>query len=529
MTNTLNYQENNSIYQPYFLLESTFNFEKDVPRNDISRTVIEVMEGINLGKIIDFTSQDAREYDPVMMLTLIVLCYAEEGKMSLRQLEKKCMFDNRYRTIAKNKTPSYKSFSRFINKRLKLSIDELFKVIYQYVESKEEYLESILYIDGTKFEANANKMTFCWKAWSRRYEPRHWKKCMDIIMRVNTFFKKEGLDVRYSILKKPDIEYLIKIDEALENYIQAKSYVRKRKGKHELSKLCDELKESAKKMWQYAIQNDILGERNSFSKTDCDATFMHMKYDYYNNTNVFKPGYNVQIGVQNQYISHLYISSDSNDVKTLQPFLNGYKKQYGVYPEVVVGDAGYGSYENYMYCKKNNIEAALKYSGYEKMKEKINDKNRFYSRHFTRSENGTPVCAEGHEFTLNKTKVTVKSGMVKVSEYYHNEHCAECPFRTSCTKSKNGRTVQITRALDKEHKRIDELYESERGKELKRNRSWQAEGAFADIKNSFQYSRLQRRGESGVKVEISLIAIGFNLRKYHNKKIEKSNSLSKVN
>ena len=222
MTNTLNYQENNSIYQPYFLLESTFNFEKDVPRNDISRTVIEVMEGINLGKIIDFTSQDAREYDPVMMLTLIVLCYAEEGKMSLRQLEKKCMFDNRYRTIAKNKTPSYKSFSRFINKRLKLSIDELFKVIYQYVESKEEYLESILYIDGTKFEANANKMTFCWKAWSRRYEPRHWKKCMDIIMRVNTFFKKEGLDVRYSILKKPDIEYLIKIDEALENYIQAK-------------------------------------------------------------------------------------------------------------------------------------------------------------------------------------------------------------------------------------------------------------------------------------------------------------------
>ena len=110
-------------------------------------------------------------------------------------------------------------------------------------------------------------------------------------------------------------------------------------------------------MWQYAIQEDILGERNSFSKTDPDATFMHMKYDYYNHTNVFKPGYNVQIGVNNGYIAYQYISSDANDMRTLQPFTEGYKELYGQYPKMEVTDAGYGSYENYSYCKSKGSKA----------------------------------------------------------------------------------------------------------------------------------------------------------------------------
>ena len=172
--------------------------------------------------------------------------------------------------------------------------------------------EQILYIDGTKFEANANKMTFCWRGWSKRYLPRHWQKCMELLRQVNRYFKKHEIDIHYSILKYPNIEYMIKIDEALENWLKEKEHIRKGRGKHEIAKLCDELKKSAVKMWQYAIQEDILGERNSFSKTDPDATFMHMKYDYYNHTNVFKPGYNVQIGVNNGYIAYQYISSDAN-------------------------------------------------------------------------------------------------------------------------------------------------------------------------------------------------------------------------
>ena len=168
-------------------------------------------------------------------------------------------------------------------------------------------------------------------------------------------------------------------------------------------------------MWQYAIQEDILGERNSFSKTDPDATFMHMKYDYYNHTNVFKPGYNVQIGVNNGYIAYQYISSDANDMRTLQPFTEGYKELYGQYPKMEVTDAGYGSYENYSYCKSKGIKGILKYSGYEKKKEKVTDKNRYQLRHMERMEDGTPVCPAGHVFEKERIGVNLQGQYPKMT------------------------------------------------------------------------------------------------------------------
>ena len=362
MTITQINQPNYTAYQPYMLLDFEFSFQNDVLKDDLSITILEVLRRIDLSKFIDFHHLDSRSYDPVMMLTVILMAFAEDGYASLRKLEKLCRYDVRYRSITNGFIPSYKSFERFINNTLKESIETIAKEIYLYVQDEKALEEQILYIDGTKFEANANKMTFCWRGWSKRYLPRHWQKCMELLRQVNRYFKKHEIDIHYSILKYPNIEYMIKIDEALENWLKEKEHIRKGRGKHEIAKLCDELKKSAVKMWQYAIQEDILGERNSFSKTDPDATFMHMKYDYYNHTNVFKPGYNVQIGVNNGYIAYQYISSDANDMRTLQPFTEGYKELYGQYPKMEVTDAGYGSYENYSYCKSKGIKGILKYS-----------------------------------------------------------------------------------------------------------------------------------------------------------------------
>ena len=500
------------------LLPKSFSFENDVEFDDISRSVIEVVGGMNLKNVIDFNKCNTRAHDPVMMLTLILLAYAEDGKMTLRSLAAKCRYDMRYATIACGKTPSYKAFQRFINNILKCSIDELFKQVYLYIQDKEALEENILYIDGTKFEANANKMTFFWRAWQKRYQPRHWKKCIEIIRQINTYFKKNEINIRYSIIKEPSIEYLIEIDERIEKYIAEKKFIRRRRGKHELAKLVDELKKSAIKMWQYTMATDVLGNRNSFSKTDADAIFMHMKYDYYNHTNVFKPGYNVQAGIVDGYIAHMYISADPNDIKTLQPFLNEFKKQYHDYPNAVVGDAGYGGYDNYEFCKRNSIEAVLKYSGFEAKKKKVNDKNRYHLVHFERTAVGTPICPQGHAFDIERTSVQYIGLTPKITIYYRNSNCAVCPVRNRCTRATKGRTAQVTPALEKEKKRIDELLETSRGKQLLSNRSSQAEGTFADIKENFKYTRLQRRGESGVEVEMKLVGIGFNLRKYHNKK-----------
>ena len=529
MTSTQINQENYSVFQPYMLLDFTYSYEKNVDKCDLSRTVMEIMERIDLNKYIDLHNYDKRAYHPGMMLACIILAFANGGYASLRELEELCKYDLRFRAITNNVVPSYKAFERFINKRLKKSIRDISKDIFLFMNEKKELEKETLYVDGTKFEANANKMTFVWKAWKKRYMPRHWQRCMNIISNINRYFKKNDIDVRYSIIKTMSIEYLIEIDERLEEWLKANECIRKGRGKHEIAKLCDELKKSAIKLWEYAIHGDILGERNSYSKTDPDATFMHMKYDYYNHTNVFKPGYNVQIGVVRGYVSSVYISSDGNDMKTLIPLTESYKKEYGVYPNVVVADAGYGSYENYSYCQSKGIEGILKYSGYEKKKEKVNDKNRYRSIHFKKDENKIPICPEGHRFTLEDVKVRMVGVYPKTTKYYRNEHCRECPYRNKCTTSKRGRTVQVTPKLEREHERIDETLETARGKEYMSHRSTDTEGTFGDIKKNFEYVRLNRRGESGVEVEINLVIIGHNIRRYHNEKMRKLRNEQKKN
>lgn len=516
MTSTQINQENYTAYQPYMLLDFDFSYQKDVLDHDQSLTILEVLRRIRLDQFIDFHQIDSRAYDPVMMLTVILLAFAEHGYASLRQLEKLCHYDLRYRGITNGCVPSYKSFQRFINHHLKTSVESIAKEVYLYIQDEKALERQILYIDGTEFEAKANKMTFCWRVWRKRYMPRYWQKWIENLWKVNQYYKREGYDVCYSILKQPNIDTMIAVYEALEHWLKEKGYKRKGRGKHEIAKLCDELKENAVKLWQYAMQKDILGERNSFSKTDPDATFMHMKYDYYNHTNVFKPGYNVQVGVNNGYIAYTYISSDGNDLKTLQPWTEGYCRLYGRYPDREVTDAGYGSYENYCYCEQKGIEGILKYGGYEKKKEKDNEKNRYQLIHMKQDTDGTPICPQGHRFALEKATVTMQGLYPKTTMNYRNEHCEDCPVRNKCTKASNGRTAQITPTLEVKHQRIDEYLKTEEGIKMLHNWSSQEEGVFGNIKQDYEYARLRCRGERGVEVELVLVTIGYNLRHYHN-------------
>ena len=67
-------------------------------------------------------------------------------------------------------------------------------------------------------------------------------------------------------------------------------------------------------MKEYEEKFEIVGERGSYSKTDKDATFMRMKEDAMNNGQT-KPGYNVQIATENQFITNFGL----NDQGTMIP------------------------------------------------------------------------------------------------------------------------------------------------------------------------------------------------------------------
>ena len=354
MQNTNINISNYNSFQSYLLLDFSFSFEKDVPHDDICRTVLEVAQEVNINKYVDFSHRNIHGYDAFMMFALVLLAKAEYGYASTRRLEHLCKTDIRYMFIAKNQCPSHMAFQRFINDDLKMSIDDIFYEVNRYIEKKMNINTDVLCIDGTKYEANANKNTFVWRANTVRNRTKRWKKTNQCIDKINRYFKRNNINLRYSLLKEPSIDYLLDISDKIEKYMKDKNIAfvhGKGKRKSDIQKLYDELKEHAMKMFEYTIHMDILGERNSFSKTDPDATFMHMKYDYYNHTNVFKPGYNIQTGVSDGIIRNIYISSDGNDINTYIPFMEKYYEAYGSYPKKTPADAGYGSFDNYSYIK----------------------------------------------------------------------------------------------------------------------------------------------------------------------------------
>ncbi len=356
------------------LLDFSFSFEKDIPHDDICRTVMAITERINIGKYVDFSNRNTHGYDGVMMFKLLVLAFALFGYASTRELECLCRTDVRFMFIAQNQKPSHMSFERFIRNDLTMPIEDLFYDINKYIESQVSINTHVLCIDGTKYEANANKNTFIWRKNTVRNRMRRWKKSIQNIRRINQYFEDNHLSTRYSLLKEPSIDYLLHISDRIETYMKDQhiAFVHgKGCRKSPIQRLYDELKENALKLWEYSIHLDMLGDRNSCSKTDPDATFMHMKYDYYNHINVFKPGYNIQIGVSDGFIRNIYISSDGNDIKTYIPFMEKYREAYGTLPKKTPADAGYGSYDNYSYCRENDIQLYMKYSGYYKEKESI--------------------------------------------------------------------------------------------------------------------------------------------------------------
>lgn len=224
------------------------------------------------------------------------------------------------------------------------------------------------------------------------------------------------------------------------------------------------------------------------------------------------------MGSSDGYIRHVHVSSDANDMNTFIPFLEGYHMSYGKYPEKTPADAGYGSYDNYSYCKEHGIELYMKYSGYRKEQEKLSDKNRFKSYRMKPNEDGEILCPAGHVFTLEWEKTNTKGRYPRTIKFYRNEHCEGCPFRAQCTRSRNGRTLMYTKKLDMYQKEVRENLETAEGKELMKQRSIQSEGIFGQIKQDYEYDRLWRRGETGVKLEILLVSMGHNLRRYHNRK-----------
>ena len=455
------------------------------------------------------------------MLKTILFGFMDTGYASLRELEDRCKTNIRYMYLMDYETPSYRSFSYFINKELRDSAQDIFRDVMAYIGEKDSVDFQHLHIDGSKFEANANKYTWVWKKATEKSRYRLFGKITDLLiaineslaytgvkMETNTEYTPEGLDAILS-----QYVFLCQVDE--KEFVSGRGHRKSREQRY-----YEKLKEYTDKLRGYVVKLQICGsERNSYSKTDQDATFMRMKRDYMGNDQLL-PAYNIQIGVTDEYIAVVDVMQHRSDMDCFVPLMEKFQEMYGFYPKYPVADAGYGSFNNYLFCQEHGLEKYMKFPMYKKeTKDKDYHNDPFRAVNFVRDGEGNMICPNGKAFHFAYRKPVKGNQYGRQEEYYTCEDCRGCPYAEKCKKTEKNRTIRINEELSSMHKEVLDNLESIQGALLRMNRSIQAEGTFGIMKYDRWYKRTVRRGLDSVKLELFLVSIGHNLYKFHNKQM----------
>ena len=203
-----------------------------------------------------------------------------------------------------------------------------------------------------------------------------------------------------------------------------------------------------------------------------------------------------------------------------QPLMEKFNETYGKYPKYPVADAGYGSFNNYLYCEEHGMEKYMKFTMFKKETEdKKYPDDPYRAVNFPINESGHPVCPNGKEFHYLYSRPVRGNKYGRTEELYQCEDCSNCLHKENCCKCEGNRTIRLNEELTGFHREVLSNLNCIHGALLRMNRSIQAEGAFGAIKWNKAYQRIRRRGLKRAILEISMISCGFNLHKYHLKSL----------
>ena len=513
-------------YNTPYQLKLPLEIEKIIEISDPVYTFCEVMENIDLRKYLAVKESRTgrKRYSPEILLKVILFAFMENGYVSTREIEKLCKTDIRFMYLLdEHPAPSHMTIDNFMNDVLSVSISDIFNEINGYIFKEENVDVNHVYIDGTKIAANANKNSWVWKKSSVKNRKKTFDKVTVLLDEINKTLIYHG--VKFGLREEYAIEYLeeISVKYAELCNINPDVIVRGR-GHHKTTEQrnYDKLNEYIEKLKKYAEHISICGEdRNSYSKTDNGATFFRMKRDYMGNDQLL-PGYNIQMGLCDEYIAVFDVKQYASDMDCFQPLMEKFNHTYGRYPEYPVADAGYGSFNNYLYCEEHGMKKYMKFTMFKKeCEDKSYREDPYRAVNFPINSKGNPVCPNGKEFHYLTTRAIRGNKYGRTEEIYQCEDCSNCPHKSKCSKAEGNRTIRLNEELTSIHNEVLNNLNSTHGALLRMNRSIQAEGAYGTIKWNRAYTRARRRGIKGLNLEIAIISCGFNLHKYHLKQAVK--------
>ena len=478
-----------------------------IAENDPVRVLNAVVDHLDIREIEDsYEGGGASSYHPRMLVKVVFYAYLQ-NIYSGRKMEELLRRDVNFMWLSGMQTPDFNTINLFRKNRLAPVVDNLFtQVVEMLVENRFISLE-VQYIDGTKIEANANKYTFVWKKATKTHREKLDKKVKAVLSEAERQLNMEMGEEKEEVMTSEEMaerteRVLEKMDEVGIGDKALRKSVRTVK------------EESVPKMKEYEEKLEILGDRNSYSKTDHDASFMRMTEDAMNNGQT-KPGYNVQISTENQFITHFSMSWRSNDWGTFIPHLDMFERRFGRQSREVVADAGYGNEENYEYMDGNDIEGYVKYSMFHTELKRGYAGDPFVPEHLHYNEEDDYfVCPMGqHMECVGETQRTSELGYISTAKKYQAQNCGKCPLRGMCFKGKGNRTIEVNVKSRLYRNQARERLTSERGLYHRSMRPIEPEAVFGQIKYDCGFKRFRYRGKRLVEAEFATLAIAHNIRK----------------
>ena len=516
-------QPDYTAFKGYYQIKLPLEMETMIPADDPVRLLSAFVEGMNLSELYKTYDRIRKNQASPRQMFKIMVYAAMNGIYSSRDIETACRRDINFMYLLEGKpVPDHATIARFISLHLSNCSKDLLSEVTSNLFSLGEISGKTVFIDGTKIEAAANKYTFVWKKAVTRNQARLFEKISAFMAECEALYglrivyqRKVSLHTMKRLRKKL---YKIKEDEGIV-FVHG---IGKRKS--QLQRSIETLESYIEKLKEYTKKLHICGDRNSYSKTDPDATFMRLKEDAMLNGQL-KPAYNLQHAVDAQYITWLDLTPRPADSSVLVSFLKDMQGHLPFKYREVVADAGYESEESYVFMENNGQEAYIKPLNYEI------SKTRKYRKDIGRRENMTYdeqedcyICYDNRKLVVVKERIRHnRNGYASTETIYECLTCDGCPCKEQCIHGNNWsipmeqrtKRVWVSKVMKEKRRKALERITTDYGTQLRVNRSIQAEGSFAMIKEAMGFRQYLYRGRENVLAQSVLAAIAHNINKLH--------------
>lgn len=506
------------VFKPYqqHQLQLPQDIEEMIPLHHLVRVVNLAVDRMKLDRVVKgYRGGGTSSYHPLMLLKVLIYAYTERIYSS-RRIAKAIRENIHFMWLAGGNRPDFRTLNRFRSSHLKQTIEQVFATVVELLLSEGLIDLKDYFLDGTKIESAANRYSFVWGKSTRTFKTRLQGQVRALLRQIEDC--NEAENKRYGDRDLAELGEDGPIDSVrLEQTLKRLN--------ERLSQTPDDrkLKQAVKKIEQdflprqrkYEAQERKLAGRNSYSKTDEEATFMRMKEDHMRNGQL-KPGYNLQMGTQHQFIVGYSLHQKPTDTTVLIPHLKKLHQQLGRLPDNLIADAGYGSEENYRYLEDQGVTGYVKYNNFhfEKKRRFKQDLFRVENLEYNADKDAFTCPAGKSLHYIGEEAYETKNGYEVQKRIYQCEDCRGCQLRPQCHKGKSHRRVEINPRLQRYRRRARELLDSETGVKYRSRRPVEVESVFGQIKNNRGFRRFLLRGLEGVGVEFGLLALAHNLMKW---------------